>query len=355
MGKNLKIAFDIKEGKEYLIKYKKKLYTGELTKHKRKSYYIFEKQEPIPQNIGTFLIDFLNTNFVDKESCRCFIFEYLFVNLLFQIKEDIHINSEIHKKNISYIHIEDEPLNVILSEKEIEYYYDKIYYTFRNELLYFHNIYSDICDLTFFKEKSNLYLERCGEDSIFVKYLNNIGAEAYMTASLGISKETNTLKINFYLEPFYTIQNRKYIKQNLPYYFFSEYFDDILFISFREFAYTRKNVLIKRCSNCSKYFIPLTAHVTKYCDSLFDGKKTCKQIGIEKSYIESLENNRLLKKYRYRYQALSKLVATTNKNTKSLQMYEYYKKRGPAMLKKYKTGIISSEEFEEWIDSTKLR
>lgn len=75
----------------------------------------------------------------------------------------------------------------------------------------------------------------------------------------------------------------------------SKYFYDILFISFREFAYLKKDIIIQQCENCKKYFIPATAHDTKYCDSIFSGKKTCKEIGVQKAYNEKLENDRLLK------------------------------------------------------------
>ena len=35
--------------------------------------------------------------------------------------------------------------------------------------------------------------------------------------------------------------------------------------------------------------------------------------------------------------------------------YEHYKKIGPVMQRKYKAGNISGKDFEEWIESTKLR
>jgi len=36
-------------------------------------------------------------------------------------------------------------------------------------------------------------------------------------------------------------------------------------------------------------------------------------------------------------------------------MYEYFKKEGPVMRKKFINGEITSEEFQNWIDSTKVR
>ena len=106
-------------------------------------------------------------------------------------------------------------------------------------------------------------------------------------------------------------------------------FHNILFISFREFAYIKKDIIIQQRENCKKYFIPATAHDTKYCDSIFKGKKTCKEISSQKTYAEKLEKNRLLKKWRNRYQSLARLASKTKHGSKSKapQMYEYYKKR----------------------------
>ena len=57
-------------------------------------YYIFEKQKPVPENLGTFLLAFLNTNFNTKEDCKDFIFEYLYVNLLVRINRNIHLDNK---------------------------------------------------------------------------------------------------------------------------------------------------------------------------------------------------------------------------------------------------------------------
>ena len=89
--KELEIAFDLKGFQEYFIKYKKKEYKGELAKGKTKTYYIFEKKKPSPENLGTFLLAFLNTDFKKKETCKNFIFEYLYVNLLTLINDRIHL------------------------------------------------------------------------------------------------------------------------------------------------------------------------------------------------------------------------------------------------------------------------
>ena len=36
-------------------------------------------------------------------------------------------------------------------------------------------------------------------------------------------------------------------------------------------------------------------------------------------------------------------------------MYARYKKEGPAILKQYKAGQVSKQDFEKWINSTRLK
>ena len=154
-----------------------------------------------------------------------------------------------------------------------------------------------------------------------------------------------------------TNKNKEYIIENIPYYFSSKMYYDILFISFREFASSKEKIQVQSCQNCGKYFIPLTAHDTLYCDSLFDGKRTCKQLGAEKAHLKNLEKDKLLKLYGSRSQTLSNQAGRIKPNSKSKapEMYERFKKEGPTLARKYKKGLISAEEFKAFLDSTYLR
>lgn len=57
------------------------------------------------------------------------------------------------------------------------------------------------------------------------------------------------------------------------------------------FEYTKiKNnqLLIKRCANCGKYFIPSNRSDEIYCDNIFRSGKTCKQVGYEEKEKKTL-------------------------------------------------------------------
>ena len=361
--KDLQIAFDLKAQSEYFIKYKKKEYTDKLlrsyrkeTKNKTKKFYIFEKQQTTPENIGTFLLAFLNTDFNDITSCKDFIIEYLYVNLLVRINKDIYTESEIHGENTLVTDINNTNFDIILSEEEIEYYFDKIYAKFKNDFLEYQKMYRALSNFKYFELLQQDMPNKTKEDKLKLKAIKEASkTETYYTSLSNIASTTLNLNVNFNLLPFYTDKNKEYIIENIPYYFSSKMYYDILFISFREFASSKEKIQVQACQNCGKYFIPLTAHDTLYCNSLFDGKRTCKQIGAEKAHLENLEKDKLLKLYRSRYQTLSKQASTSAANSKSAKMYARYKKDGPIVKQNYITGIITAEEFEKWIDSTKLR
>lgn len=322
----LEIAFDTKEKFEYFIKYLSLEYEGELKKDKTKKYYIFKKQDLVPKKLGTFLLRFLNTDFKYFDSFKTFILEYMFMYLFFKIHNHISVDSIIH----------DEELNIILSEEEIETNLTKMFKLYKNEFIKYQNIYKAIAVHKYLK----LYYS-----------CNNKNHETYSNYLGILSSTILDLRINNSTAKFQLLYNHKNIKNS----FVSKNIHDILYISLKSLLDISKNIKILRCKNCNRYFIPDPNHNSKYCDFLFDGKRTCKSIGSQKTHKKNLEEDDLLKLYRKRYKDLASQASHTRPTSKSNQMYEYYKKEGPIMRDKYINGLISKKEFKAWIDSTMIR
>ena len=241
----LQIAFDIAGFQEYFIKYKLVKYEGELAIGKDEKYYIFEKQKPVPENLGTFLLAFLNTNFNTKEDCKDFIFEYLYVNLLVRINRNIHLESDIHGDDILPTDITKISFDIILSEEEINYYFDKIYTKFKDELLYYQKMYKAVSDFKYFELlASEVTITK--KDDLLKKemILESAKSENYFSSLGNIASTTLFLKVNFNLRSFFTSKNKDFILENIPYSFSSKMFYDILFITFREFATAKNNIII---------------------------------------------------------------------------------------------------------------
>jgi hypothetical protein len=68
------------------------------------------------------------------------------------------------------------------------------------------------------------------------------------------------------------------------------------------------------------------------------------------AYEKTVKNDPLLKKYRNKYKNLNKALSNSN-NPKFWDLYQTMQDDGPYYIQKYKHGIITLEEFEEWIDS----
>ncbi len=87
-----------------------------------------------------------------------------------------------------------------------------------------------------------------------------------------------------------------------------------MYLTIRQLASSK--YLICRCENCGKFFIPYSNHDTKYCDNIFKGNKTCKDLAPEIVYKQKLEKRPFIKKYRTRYQTLQKSASINPKLTK---------------------------------------
>ena len=285
--------------------------------------------------IGSFLLDFLNTDFENENSFNNFLIYYCFEEFYLKYKNEISSISLIKKEQLADL------------LKSLYKKYSKGFIENRNFLI-------DIID----KDDSKINLSSLSEDELnliniddeeelYKKYtLFDYGEEIHFFDS-----EINDLRLDFIMHEFFPYNVDGTLTMNIPYSFKSNDYFNIIYISFRQLLYSNKKLPIRKCCNCHKYFIPKTMHDTKYCDEIYKNNKTCKEIGRELAYKESLLKEPLLKAYRSRYQTLSKQASEKDYH----EMYEYFKKEGPFMRTKFKNNEITAEEFQAWIDSTKFR
>ena len=90
-----------------------------------------------------------------------------------------------------------------------------------------------------------------------------------------------------------------------------------------------RNIPIRICKNCNRFFIPQNNHATDYCARICNSKgQTCKDIGAQKKYQAKVKNNPILKEYEKAY------------------------KRNYA---KVSRGEISKDTFEKWSTTAILK
>lgn len=106
--------------------------------------------------------------------------------------------------------------------------------------------------------------------------------------------------------------------------------------------------IIRKCKNCGKYFIPTTRSDEIYCDNVFKGNRTCKQIGYE----QKINNDEFMKAYRTAYKTKN-AFKNRNKlnNTHAEENFEKWVIQAKEKLKYAQNGNILIDDFKEWLKS----
>ena len=296
------------------------------------------------RNIGNFVLDFMNTNFKQEESFYNFVFEYCFEDLFYKYTNKFKIDSSRYYDKNNSLLIKRKDLEDILKNLYEEYASDmKSTKDILDDIIIDTDERIDICTLS--EEELNKAVQN--DEKYLKKYA--IKHEEFKLDFL--APEIDDLRLDFVMYEFFPYNVDGTLSDNIPYSFKSNDYLNILYISLKQLLYMNNDLSIRKCANCSKYFIPKTMRDTKYCDEIFKDNKTCKEIGRELAFKERLDKNPLLKTYRTRYQTLSKQASERDHH----EMYEYFKKEGSAMRKKFINAEITAEEFQNWIDSTKVR
>ena len=110
------------------------------------------------------------------------------------------------------------------------------------------------------------------------------------------------------------------------------------------------SLYVKICGNCSNYFITPKLNVA-YCDRIWDGDLTCKDVGSKLSQKRKEEKNTVYKKYRT---ILSRKAMNAKRNpeiTKYKTEYKNYKQESNKFKDEIKKGIKTYEDFDKWLDT----
>ena len=101
------------------------------------------------------------------------------------------------------------------------------------------------------------------------------------------------------------------------------------------------NKNIKQCQNCGKYFSPKRSD-QKYCQNIFKGNRTCKQIGYE----NKIKDNEIIKAYRTAYKTHHAMIRNNKMNNFE---FGYWVLNAKEMKNAVINGKITIEEFKQWL------
>lgn len=323
------IAFDFDNKKEYFYHFTIKSFD--------EGIYCFCRNV-VEQKLGSFLLEFLNTNFRKKKNFDNFVTKYCFIDLYSKV-----IRKKLYASDIASLE---------LSKKDLTEALSKIHKMYSKDFIEFSEIFRGIANTkTLYKVLSNhLKLDNPKDAEIADIKAYNFPTKDYWKELEEYSDLFDSVYIDFEMLDFWGIfDTEKPFSDDIPYSFRSRDVLNIIYLSFKQIECYKHPIL--QCQNCKNLFVPESAHDIKYCNEIFKNNKTCRQLAPDLKYKKTLEDDPLLQKYRSRYQAVQKLARDNPEKHKAL--FEYYKVEGQKMRKKYVDKVITAKEFEDWIDGTK--
>lgn len=324
------IAFDFENKNEFLCYY--------TIENRKNDIYSFPRATT-KQELGSFLIEFLNTDFRKRKNFDNFVKKYSFIDLYAKL-----VSKELSERDIFSFKFTNEELQNLL---------DKMYKKYSEDFIVFGEIFKDIANAkSRYKLLSNLSKnENHKESETFDIKAYNLSTKDYWQQLEEYSDFFDDICVDFRMIDFIGLYEQNNITNEIPYSFKSKDFLNIIYLSFKHIECYKHPIL--QCENCKKLFIPDSAHDIKYCNNLFKNNKTCKQLAPELKYQKTLKSDPVLQKYRSRYQAIQRLARENPEKHQAL--YEYYKVEGKKMKNEYLSKVITAKEFEDWIDNTKIR
>ncbi|MFQ9501372.1 MAG: DUF6076 domain-containing protein [Clostridia bacterium] len=293
---------------------------------------------PFEESYGTLLIKFLNANFSSFETA----YDTFFCFYGFSILEEFYKNipkAQLFKSEEDFFNTY-EPIFINIKRKLKE-----LQYLMKRCIDYMYNLNNNLEDKNY--SSFEKYLTYVIKNNLF-RYSINIDVfyfQQFAHDTLNIAVESITPKIvREHLE-------NGIIDVNDSPVFHACNLSNILYVSLSEIA-SNKDIKIKTCKNCGKYFIPIK-NTEKYCDiAYYENERTCKMVGATNSYTKKRKSVEGIKFYRNNYQR--RLMQAKRSDNEQVKLaFENWKQLAKAKIKEFNNNEISAEELLEWMIQNK--
>ena len=117
----------------------------------------------------------------------------------------------------------------------------------------------------------------------------------------------------------------------------------------------KNGLVIKKCGNCGKYFVPLRRSDAIYCDrsSPYNTARTCKEDGSQRTFEEKLKMDDAEKLRRSIYLTMQMRVRRNPDIPLYKAKFDAWKTEADHWKKEVKQGTKSSKEFILWLNDSK--
>lgn len=327
MLENMQIIFDFKNSIEYLSSY-----TLEGIDDKK---IIVKNAPPKKQNLGTFLLDFMDTDFDAHIDLYLFVKKYLFIHLL-----NIYDSALVPDKTNYHIEIKKDKAQDFLDWIYTTYSVDFSIIQINLERVFRNKYYDDILKITDILSDEYDKVEELANNEKDYCAINELLAD------------NNTTRINYDLKTFFINNIPENISTN--YTFSSNTVENFLYCIVKELISNVKNIKFECCRNCGYWFMHNKGKEQQYCNDLYSDDKTCFEIAKEERARKNEKDDIYLQKCRKRYKNLHKQVSV-GASERVQDRFEIFKEQYPIYQERYKDGLITGEELMEWLECMKVR
>lgn len=298
---------------------------------KHNNYEFYNRYDKL--KIGIQLCDFVNIKVQNIETIKEFINKYgisCFVSLS---------NTTLYRDYEKDAY--DETINTLL--KEVQPKLEPIIKAFIEDITYIYNL-NELEELNNLTPAERLFILRNSKKGSEVLKLYNPNDLKLSLNSLGVFNKVPITSESYAQE----IAQSAHLENLCAYCFECE--DLIQTFIIELFDMTEiDNIVIKKCKNCGKFFVPDNRIDELYCSNIFEDNKTCKDVGPFRTKQKLMQEDDSLRIYRNIYQ---KLLLRTRRNPDSLQYekdFENFKKENAKLKKDIESGKFSQDEYVNWL------
>lgn len=109
----------------------------------------------------------------------------------------------------------------------------------------------------------------------------------------------------------------------------------------------KREVKMRVCKNCLRYFAVTRKASTEYCDRVCDSKgRTCREIGAMNTWTQSKRDDEVFKEYRREYK---KRFARINAGKLTKSAFYAWSEEARRKKEDCDNGVITAEEFSQWL------
>lgn len=279
-----------------------------------------------PNKIGSIVLDFIQK---DLKEMSYFIFRFYGFQILLTEKERKELLALNPNEN-----------------KKLDNKMDKLYSKNQKEFESYKKQIIDIIEYCLFNDKEEL--EDLNPLEKLHLFINTNKVEEYPILEhngfkkvIKINKDTSKIKRKELIQTIKDKDNNRYGIQEI---YEIDNFYNLLFLEL--YFILQGKTYLKKCKNCSKYFLTTNSAVI-YCDNIFEDNKTCKEIGASKVFTKNLEKDEAYNLYRKLYK--KKQALAKSKGGSFEIEYNRFKHQGKDKKNAYKLKEITKEEFIKWI------